>query len=408
MNNIRIVIVNIISIAFFCFITLYTFEIYIVIKHYYDKNNIGTGLNGAFNYLINNKDTKPSLFFDVNFIAALSDYKIPHIDNEMIYPLGQLSNSKLLLCKESNNWITINTDEHGFRNLKGLYQSKIDIALIGDSFVEGQCVDENNTISGKLREKYHVINLGRGGAGPLYELAIYKEYAENLFPRIVLWFYYPANDLDDMVNEEKTALTYYMNSNFNMGLVRKQIYIDKFMNNMHKQLYELNEKRSSEDQSIISNISIGDLKNVIKLKNITYNYGFYDETYGSIDNSSNANISESLETYKNILLKVKEKSDNTGSLLYFVILPYINYYMNINNKIKENDYNKYVIAMKSHVRNINVPIIDVNEYFIKFDNPTSFWAKKGNIYGHFNEAGYKIVAESIMEELSRKGFKPTK
>ena len=39
-----------------------------------------------------------------------------------------------------------------------------------------------------------MINLGKGGNGPILEYAALKEYGEPLRPRIVLWFYF-ENDL---------------------------------------------------------------------------------------------------------------------------------------------------------------------------------------------------------------------
>ena len=56
---------------------------------------------------------------------------------------------------------------------------KIEYLLVGDSFTQGACVNETDTISGNLRKMINsggVLNLGYGGNGPLTEYATLREY----------------------------------------------------------------------------------------------------------------------------------------------------------------------------------------------------------------------------------------
>ncbi|SVD91172.1 uncharacterized protein METZ01_LOCUS444026, partial [marine metagenome] len=114
------------------------------------------------------------------------------LSEENIYPLGAIANKTTVYCNESGEWTIFESDEHGFNNPKGLYlKNNIDIMLTGDSFAEGACVRPNESIAALLRASdLNVISLGKGGNGSLLEFASFKEYAEPLQPKIVLWVHY--------------------------------------------------------------------------------------------------------------------------------------------------------------------------------------------------------------------------
>ena len=130
-----------------------------------------------------------------------------------IYPLGTISNITTILGNESGYYPVIETDEHGFNNSKELYnKNKVDIILTGDSFAEGESVHSNESIGAVLRQlDFNAISVGKGGNGPLTELAALREYAEPLEPKIVLWLYY-MNDFKELSNEmQSSILKKYLN-----------------------------------------------------------------------------------------------------------------------------------------------------------------------------------------------------
>jgi lysophospholipase L1-like esterase len=112
------------------------------------------------------------------------------------------------LGNENGPWVTYRSDEYGFHNPTGIWQSApLDIAALGDSYTHGHCVPSDKNFVALIRRRFPAtLNLGVSGNGPLLELATLKEYLLPLKPKIVLWFYYEGNDLSDLQNERQSAL----------------------------------------------------------------------------------------------------------------------------------------------------------------------------------------------------------
>jgi hypothetical protein len=89
-------------------------------------------------------------------------------------------------------------DSDGFRNPPGL--NPADVAVIGDSFIEGVLVDARELITTHLARLTGctVANLGRSGYGPEQELAVLRRYALGRGARTCVWAFYEGNDLQDL------------------------------------------------------------------------------------------------------------------------------------------------------------------------------------------------------------------
>jgi len=92
---------------------------------------------------------------------------------------------------------TFSTDSQGFRNATDVQHA--DIALVGDSYIEGAYISDEETAAVRLHEitGQTVANLGVSGYGPEQELKVLQRYALPLGPRMVAWFFFEGNDLDD-------------------------------------------------------------------------------------------------------------------------------------------------------------------------------------------------------------------
>jgi hypothetical protein len=93
----------------------------------------------------------------------------------------------------------VKCDRNGFRNPVDLKSA--DIAMIGDSFIEGLTVAENELVTSRLAhlQGQVVANLGQSAYGPQQELIVLKRYGLPLHPRLVVWMFSAETDLDDIV-----------------------------------------------------------------------------------------------------------------------------------------------------------------------------------------------------------------
>jgi len=89
-------------------------------------------------------------------------------------------------------------DRNGFRNATELSSAKI--IVIGDSFVEGLQVSEEELLTNQLSSLLGktVANLGRTSYGPQQELHVLRRYGVGLRPGTCVWAFYEGNDLQDL------------------------------------------------------------------------------------------------------------------------------------------------------------------------------------------------------------------
>ena len=94
-------------------------------------------------------------------------------------------------------------DKNGFRNRSDLNHA--DIVVIGDSFVEAMTIPDAKIMTSLLAgmQNQAVANLAQYGYGPREELIVLKRYALPLGPRTVVWMFYEANDLKDVIHHRK-------------------------------------------------------------------------------------------------------------------------------------------------------------------------------------------------------------
>ena len=66
--------------------------------------------------------------------------------NDHPLPLGGPAHARLVVCNEDEGWFTFQSDRYGFNNPADVYDrlaTERPIVIIGDSFVEGACTEEN-------------------------------------------------------------------------------------------------------------------------------------------------------------------------------------------------------------------------------------------------------------------------
>ena len=179
-----------------------------------------------------NKNIYPSYLYD----------PMAHKINNSNFWFSHPKNAEIIYCDEGSGLIKFKTNELGLRetSLQDL-NSPIDILVLGDSFVEGACIEKPFDIPSQLAKsnKKNVLNLGRSGSGPLFQLALLKEilvYKNSGYLTFnkdteLIWVIFSGNDLKNLAYEKITILQRYIddyNINYFEKLKLSNIEFNKF------------------------------------------------------------------------------------------------------------------------------------------------------------------------------------
>ena len=309
-----------------------------------------------------------------------------------IIPLGGIANRVTVLCNESGAWVTYPSDEHGFHNSKGMWESgRIDVAAVGDSFTQGYCVpSEENFVA--LIQKSHpaTLNLGMADEGPLLMLATLEEYLSLLAPKTVLWFYYEGNDLQDLQAEKKSRLLMrYLKGDFKQGLFGRQSDIDQALIEYidREMAIEINKRAQRRGSGVY------ELLEVAKLSRLRQRLGLvYGDTIEGIRLLSDVQ-GPNLDLFREIMSRAKTDVTGWDGTLYFVYLPAWSRYANVSELGIEQR-----MTILQIVRSLGIPIIDIHPAFEAQNDPLSLFPFRKN--GHYNEKGHQIVADEVLKGIS--------
>jgi len=118
-------------------------------------------------------------------------------DKDVGWMLLPNANGKMYMSCLSISHISVNS--LGFRDKEWSNDDTYKIAVLGDSFMEGQHLPEG-TIVPQLLEQIlgvPVVNAGINGMATLHEYLVFKKYVAHHQPQLVLLFVYPLNDILD-------------------------------------------------------------------------------------------------------------------------------------------------------------------------------------------------------------------
>ncbi len=315
------------------------------------------------------------------------------INNKKIIPFRGPINKLSLGDNEDGKRRLIKNDRYGFKNPNNVYEKNINLMILGDSFAEGVPFDEENDIAGYIRNnsKYNAINFGVAGSGPLLSLAIIEEYGKIFKPKDVFYLFYEGNDMDDLLDEEKTFLIKYLdkyNQKLFTSIEEKNYFLDEF----EKIMLEILNIRNS-------NLTITDpIKRSKKIKFVERIRDFFELT--ALKNlftdrkfiKKNANYNLLNKVIKKMNNKVKKWDAN----LHFVYIPSWNRY---NNKYALSNFTFKNKIKKIVIKN-NINFIDIVDEFKNIKDINEINLYNLGLYGHFNKKGYEIVSKKIINSLN--------
>ena len=301
---------------------------------------------------------------------------------ESFIPLGGIFNVDTVLCNELGQYVVYRSDRYGFNNYDYVYDKEIDAVLIGDSFTQGACVQQNESIMGNLnRMGLATISLGKGGNGPLAEYASYKEYVDELEPEYVLWLYFEGNDLyGDLQRENSFELLrkYLDDDGFSQNLSNNRDKIDNYIKE------HLDDRRAYGFHKFImrirSAVKLTDLRTVIS------NFAgspILLRLYKNMDQ-------ETKDLFEQIILKANSATRQKGERFIFVYLPAYTRYTNSGYKNLLDFGKEYVIGF---LKENNIEHLDFDEVISGHKDPLEFFPYRQD--GHYNPLGYQVLSSEI-------------
>ena len=133
-------------------------------------------------------DEKPSVSIDY----YRSDQQLPFV----LEPSYQKSIVDIAFHPEQ--W-TVSLDEHGYRNPKNDID-KYDLVIVGDSVAFGYGLNDEDTISSKLKKHKRVYSLAIPNAGPEMYMVMLERFFKRAKARQVAILYYEGNDYKNIEN----------------------------------------------------------------------------------------------------------------------------------------------------------------------------------------------------------------
>jgi len=301
----------------------------------------------------------------------LYDSQLHHPDNK--YWINSPINSHIIHCNEGDGLINWETNSYGYRKVGGFDNpNNIKLLFIGDSFTEGACVRNEITIPERISnlegiDLSKVINLGRGGTGPLFQYAIIKEFINIKNKNLIsieegaklIWIIY-SNDLRNLREEKTSKLARYLDNDFTQNY-----FLTK-------------DKNSTDQKNFLNNIYNKALKKKETDSYLIKGHGF-GETLVDVDFAK-----EEVKLFNQVFKK-------------FVSIT------------KENKINLIVVTLEKHpweepkIENVLVSNIQKNclEYSLKCIR-IKFDEVKGKLRPHFDEEGYIDVSKIIHKQLQNK------
>ena len=330
---------------------------------------------------------------DINSVVKVEpSFYIKNFQKESIFPLSGVSLSKTIYCNENGFFSIYKSDRFGFNNPDNEWNAdSIEYFIIGDSFAHGACVNRPNDIASVLRSlnQKNALTLGYNGNATLIEYATLKEY---LMPNVknIIWLYY-ENDLEGLAEElkSKKLIQYLEGKDFSQNLKEKQNYINFVAKKAIKFSID-NEKKRKLKKKL--NIEIDKKEE----KKFIYNFfkflKLYNTRYYLFIKKKDIKKNMPITEFKKIMANVKKLARLNNSELLFIYLPsYESFFFNYK------DSNKKIIE-KIISKNINIKYLDITKVFKKKDNPFELFPFQKK--GHYNEKGYRIVAEEIFNYLN--------
>jgi hypothetical protein len=418
MNFIKVILVNILISYLLVFIVNAIFDYRNYHKSYYytkkqQIESLARAKDKVYYHQCLRSTYKQALYPDIHRLE-----KWKHLANKYGFlPLGAQPNRQITYCNEGYGFVTYKTDRHGFRNEDSLWDSKIDILLIGDSFTQGACVLNNLHILARLNlhSKYSTINVGSGSNGPHHYVNMIKTFVPLVTPKYAVILFYP-NDNTSISKDDPYLKAYLSNRKFDYtkeGVGKNgQYYFEAALKELISQenetKYETNcniESDYFKEDNQKSQYSLKLYNKIFTSDAFTewkkYHWKDYFKRLWLLQYSEKVLLSREKENHLNNIPKMTvEAVDILFESCKVLCTPVIVFLPNSEYWRPDSMAKSYFNIIRKYLystKNIeSFLLIDVSDEFEKHED-SEVYALSGP---HFSPKGYKIVSDKLLEAIS--------
>lgn len=370
------------------YLLLYLIELTINFK----KNKLFKNTRLYYLNSLQNKNPDKKIFLNYGVYKLLDKKK-------KILPLSGYENSTILLClDEDNQPVLYFSDKYGFNNT---INKDNDFLLIGDSYVQGMCVHNQDNLNAQFEKfSYKTNALAVGGNGPLLELATFKEYKDYYNYKSVILFITPSNDYLDLSREIKNniLLNYLYKENFSQNLNNNEIkeikisILNSFFGNKTQRYW--NDSLSVYHFNLKS--LINSIENLYKnKKNLKINYEYL------FNKEIDIFFIKTLNEFINLIEKDKKKLFVVfNSVNPDILYPKSDDAQNLKNLL----LNKKLDQLKEFLKDKEIAYFDFNQYILnKYNknNISKMFKRIDGHWDHYTEKGFYEITEQIYINLLR-------
>lgn len=342
------------------------------------------------------------------------------VNGRQLVGLSGISSVTTVLCNEGRaEYMTFKSDPYGFRNPSDVWKRKINVALIGDSFVMGSCVNDDKNFAHILRLKFPgTLNLGYAGIGPLVELGVIREYLHAFKPSTIFWFYYEGNDvmrrgsrkLSDLDRERNNpVLMRYLDPGFSQNLIAgndsidrsKRAHVDKLY---YEQLAKLSGNIEGGERWKTIGLTVFRFLTLVRTFR-TFSFSIQYDPFTKTMFSKYADAADVVLSYRarlmplfhRILEQAKKEIEDWGGELIFIYLPYGEF-------IRDGETHPLKADVVDVVKSLGLDYIDFTTIFAQHPRPATLFGMP-DFKGHYSVAGNALIGEHLIKKLESPGKK---
>ncbi|QIG50851.1 SGNH/GDSL hydrolase family protein [Nordella sp. HKS 07] len=292
--------------------------------------------------------------------------------------LSGVPHSQVFMCSRDGKPVTYTADRYGFNNPDSVYDKPISTVVLGDSFIEGYCLEPGKDTVSVLRGTLpDSVGIATRGNGPLMELAALGRFGKELRPRFVVMAFFEGNDWENLqVELEFPWLRQALSENTEFGQTTIPPATLAEMDGV------INGWRATEVKPLDVLRRTWLVRNFFALRQVSSELGIaYPKVF------------RAQPEYVDILRKAAKITESWGGELLVLYIPQAARYDGMISH--EFVYDPLRNRVRKAAAEAGVEVIDLAEIFKKRKDVQSLYASDW----HFSEEGARVAAQAIIDRL---------